>query len=368
VNILFYTPLDTRCRDIESQAREFERNGHSIFLLTLSPQGVLHENFQSYGYRVEATRSTSRFTYFSILRRLTRFIGFCNRNSIDVVYAHLEPANFVAVLGQYFVKARIIVCRHHSDFARLTGFDRNFSYRLTYRRAKDIIVVSKRAKEYMIKEEGIRQEKIHYIDLAYDFALYEPVNQEKANEIRHRHRAEILLLSIGRLNSFKRQVLCIHLVKQLAEKGLNIKLLILGEGELEGDLRKEATTLGVTDRVYFTGYVNNVLDYMAASDFLVHPSISESSCISVKEAGLAGLLPIVCQGVGDFDDYICHGENGFLVPRQDFVKASILIIKKNEGNSTIRKSAGEKLRRTVLDRFDIRKTAPYYETTFHKDS
>lgn len=366
MNILFYTPLNTRCRDLESQAREFERNGHSILLLTISSYHLLHQNFLSYGYKVASAESSSSFVYPRIFQRLFKFVAFCRKNSIDVVYSHLEPANFIAVLGQYFVRARIVVCRHHMDFAKLAGFDTDFSYRLTYKLAKDIIVVSKQAKEYMIKEEGIPQEKIHQINLAYDFNLYGQVNTQKVQEITQHHQADILLLTIGRLNRHKRPGLSIRLVKELTNAGLNIKLLILGEGVLLKELQNEADLLGVSDRVFFTGYVGNAMDYMAAADFLVHPSVSESSCISIKEAGLAGLPPIVCRSVGDFDEIIQDGENGFLVGRDEFVKSAVSIIQNYAKNKSRYRAMGEKLRATINERFDIQKVAPYYEKTFHQ--
>lgn len=226
--------------------------------------------------------------------------------------------------------------------------------------------MSKQAKDYMVSQEGVSKERIHQIDLAYDFALYDSVNSEEALEIRNRYSADVLLLTVGRLNSHKRPEISIRLLRHLVDLKLDVKLLILGEGELLQVLKNLAISLGVHDRVFMKGYVNNVLDYMKAGDFMIHPSISESSCISLKEAGLAGLPSIVCKGVGDFDDIIQNAENSFLVEEDDFERLSAVIIQDYAKNKLPYKRIGLKLRADILKRFDIENAAPYYEKTFHQ--
>jgi glycosyltransferase involved in cell wall biosynthesis len=366
MNILFYTPLNTRCRDIESQAIAFRKKGHSIFLLTQSPHALLQDNFSGYGFKTESTASSSRFAYLALIQRLLKFTWYCWRNRIDVVYAHLEPANFVAVLGQFMVKARIIICRHHMDYARLNGFDNDLSYRATYRLANDVVVVSRQAKQHMVTEEGIKEDKIHFIPLSYDFALYGSAEPETVHAIRKKYAADILLLTICRLTWLKRPEVSVQLVKKLRDAGHDAKLLILGKGELQEELETQVRLLGLTEAVFFTGYVDNVLDYMAASDFLVHPSVSESSCISVKEAGLVDLPVIVCRDVGDFNDVIEHNKNGFVVEKHDFVDSSLRLIQQYVANKEALARIGANLHAAVYDKFDIKNALPYYEKMFHQ--
>src|SRR5258706_5526340 len=271
MNILFYTPLNTQCRDIESQAVEFQKAGHQIHVLTQSQYGKLHESFSGYGFRASFTEFSLRPSSLNFLLRIFKLVLYCWRNKIDLVYAHLEPCNFIAVVAQYLVKTRVVICRHHMDYARLSGMDRYFSYRLTYKSAKDIIVVSDQAKNYMIKEEGIPPEKIHQINLSYDFDLYQPPNINEINKIRSSYQSDVLLLTVGRLSALKRPQLSIQLLFELRKIDLDARLLILGEGELLDDLKKSVIDLNLTERVFFAGYVNNVLEYMSASDFLIHP-------------------------------------------------------------------------------------------------
>jgi glycosyltransferase involved in cell wall biosynthesis len=365
MNILFYTPLNTRCRDIESQSIEFKKKGHRIFLLTQGSDGELHANFSAYGYTVAADRKYSSNTKWLTLIRCIALIRYCSKFNIDVVYAHLEPANFIAVLAQYFIKGRVIICRHHVDEAKLYPFGKDLSYRLTYALAKDIIVVSERAREYMIGEEKIPAKKIHVIKLSYDFALYAQPDRNDAHEIRSGHPCEFLLLSVFRLTRFKRPELAISVVEKLLKEGINIKLIILGRGEEQDRLNDYIKTKNLQSNVFLKGFVSNVFDYMVAADLLLHPSLLDSSSITFKEASLVGLPMIACDKVGDFSDVITSGFNGFLVDPDKFVEQSTLIIKEHIGRSELLKTMGERSRQFVLKTFDIKQNAHYYERVFH---
>jgi glycosyltransferase involved in cell wall biosynthesis len=239
MKILFYTPLNTRCRDIESQAAFFTGQGHSIFLLTQNTVGVLHRNFSGYGYQTEADESSSRFTSLRILKRMRKLIWFCTANRIDLVYAHLEPCNFVAVLSQYFIRARVVICRHHVDESKLYPFGNDLSYRLTYQLANHIVVVSDHAKRYMVSEEGVDESRITHINLAYDFGLYELPDSVNVQRLRATLNADFVLLSVCRLTRYKRPELSIEVLKRLLEFGLSIKLVLLGRGELQYALEEK---------------------------------------------------------------------------------------------------------------------------------
>jgi glycosyltransferase involved in cell wall biosynthesis len=107
--------------------------------------------------------------------------------------------------------------------------------------------------------------------------------------------------------------------------------------------------------------VDNILEYMAASDFLLHPSLAESSCVVVKEAGLAQLPVIVCRGVGDFDSYLIHERNAFTVDAEEFVDEATEAIINNfsEKDRLVRIAAG--LRKTILEKFSIDSVINQYE-------
>jgi glycosyltransferase involved in cell wall biosynthesis len=108
------------------------------------------------------------------------------------------------------------------------------------------------------------------------------------------------------------------------------------------------------------GFVSNILDYMTAGDFFLHPSLLDSSCVAVKEAGLVRKPVIVCKNIGDFEDYIVFGKNGFTVSQETFSVEAAAIIIKHRNNTAYLKEVGMNLRNDVVRLFSIENVLPYY--------
>lgn len=212
----------------------------------------------------------------------------------------------------------------------------------------------------MIEREKISPQKIIHINLAYDFSLYDKPNQEEVDRLRNQYTADVILLCITRLVPHKRPEMAVMTVKKLKEMGLTTKLIVLGKGILMDSLIAQAQELNLTDCIIFPGYVNNVLDYMAAADFLLHPSVSESSCVVVKEAGLVQLPVIVNKGVGDFDEVIIHERNGFLVNSDTFAEEATQVIFKKYLRKSELADIGKRLEESVRERFSITNIAEEY--------
>lgn len=360
--ILFYGPFNQRSRDTESVMIAFRKQGHKVLCLTQQEGYLINDFLESNGVRAYAhVIPGPRSGWWYYFRHLLFFVRFCWRHKVNFIYSHLEPANFVASVGQYFIRAKTYLCRHHINESELYSFNNDLYYKITYSLARRIIVVSKHAKRYMIDKEGIKPEKIKHINLAYDFSLYDKANTPTVNAIREQRNAAVLLVTACRLTKYKRPDLSIKLVKRLQEAGVNAKLILLGQGEMQDELEYLITKLSVQDHVYMPGYVNNILDYMAAADFFVHPSLLESSCVAVKEAGLVDKPVIVCQGIGDFDEYLINGHNGFVVNQHEFEEQAAQIIVNHYHDSVRLNLLGLNLHKVIVSQFDITNVISQYE-------
>jgi len=101
------------------------------------------------------------------------------------------------------------------------------------------------------------------------------------------------------------------IIASLAYLPAHVKLLILGTGYEEKNLRALVDTLGLFDRVSFLGYVSHadMPKYLKVSDVFVRPSLSEGFGNSFIEAMAAG-LPVVATAVGGIPDFIKNKETG----------------------------------------------------------
>jgi glycosyltransferase involved in cell wall biosynthesis len=357
MNILFYTPVNFRCRDFESLAIRYFERGHKCILLSQCEKGAMHESLESYGIATLSSNDRNK----SLLKRMFNLWNICRKNHITLVFSHLEPTNFIAVISSYFFSAKLIIFRHHINEARLYGFENSYAYRLTYLLAKVIVVVSEAGRRYMIDEEKIPSHKIFHINLGYNFTLYEPPNLSEVSRIQLTYKSGMLLVFAARLTKYKRPDLVIELVREARRINLNVSVILLGTGEEHEHLKEMVNRYSLLQNVFFVGYVDNILDYLKSADMLVHPSVLESSCVVVKEASLVELPVIVCKGVGDFDEYLKHEYNSILVDENNFVKEALAHLNNFFDNPAPYRAMATKLKEEIVRRFSIENTFEQYQ-------
>ena len=98
---------------------------------------------------------------------------------------------------------------------------------------------------------------------------------------------------VGRLSPQKNHAYLIDVFHALLQKHADSKLVLVGRGNLEAEIRKQCENLGIADRVIFTGVRNDVNRLLQAMDVFLLPSVYEGLGIVAVEAQAAG-LPCVC--------------------------------------------------------------------------
>lgn len=128
----------------------------------------------------------------------------------------------------------------------------------------------------------------------------------------------IYLVSIGRLIKRKGFEYLIQALAILSEKGIDLRLILIGDGPERTALEALAAETGVSDHVLFAGRVDDKTKflYLSASDIFVLPSIHEGFGIVLLEA-MSCSLPVVATNRGGQTEIIKDGRNGTLVPTAD---------------------------------------------------
>jgi len=129
----------------------------------------------------------------------------------------------------------------------------------------------------------------------------------------------------------------------------NVKLLIIGAGELEKNYKLQITNYKLEGRVIMLGEIKNELipEYLSIADVFVRPSLSEGQGIAFLEAMAAG-VPIIATPVGGIVDFLRDGETGLFCrvsdPASIAAKIKILFANK-EMAEALRNNAGELVRK-----------------------
>ena len=158
---------------------------------------------------------------------------------------------------------------------------------------------------------------------------------------------------LGRLDPVKGADLFLEMARRLQAGGADLKYLIIGTGEAEGELRRRAQ--GIGPGVVFAGSVasDEVPACLRAADIVVVPSRREAGGISCLEAMAAGKA-VVASRVGGLSAAVRDGESGLLVEvgaEAETASAFAGAVRRLLGDPALRRRLGEEARRDVSARF-----------------
>lgn len=126
------------------------------------------------------------------------------------------------------------------------------------------------------------------------------------------------IVNIGRLHPQKNQKILIDAFARIADKYLDYRLDIYGDGELKSDLLEQIKNLHLEDRVFLCGTTKAIYDKIYNASLFVLSSDYEGIPNALLEAMALGLpcLSTDCRP-GGARTLIADGENGYIVPRKD---------------------------------------------------
>ena len=161
----------------------------------------------------------------------------------------------------------------------------------------------------------IPESRIRVIHNPFDLKAIE---RQSACPVRPEHENLFgipVVLAIGRLTMQKRFDLAIDALSSMrSNHGVEVRLLIIGEGELAAALEAHAIARGVTDYVQLIGFVDNPYAYLRRADVLLLSSDYEGFGRVIVEAMVVGCPVVSTDCPSGPSDIIDDGVSGVLVP------------------------------------------------------
>ena len=173
-------------------------------------------------------------------------------------------------------------------------------------KALAIRVINKKEVPDFLKKNGIPEEKIVYIPAFYiDLEVFRSLGLEKNYD----------LIFVGRLEKNKGPDLLIDAASKLKTQILNFRMIIVGNGPLEHNLKFKIENLKLQNNILLYGWAKDskeVARLLNESKILVMPSYNEGGPRVVLEAMACG-VPVITTKVGLMPDIIKDGENGLFI-------------------------------------------------------
>ncbi|HHW02474.1 MAG TPA: glycosyltransferase family 4 protein [Thermoanaerobacterales bacterium] len=198
-------------------------------------------------------------------------------------------------------------------------------------KARRIITVDNRIKEYIINEFSFPEEKIDVIFNAVDIDTFKSVNELKKQQIRKDLglREEDFIVFIPRRYVKKNGVIYAAKAANIL-KDKNIRFIFAGRGPLKDEVFK--ITSGNKNVNIFEGIPHDeIVKYYQACDVVLIPSITsddveEATSLSMLEGMSCGKI-VVCTPIGGMKEIIKHGVNGFFVDQKSEESIAYMIEK-----------------------------------------
>ena len=296
-------------------------------------------------------------------RAVIRLAQLIRRERPTILHTHTAKAGAVgraAALLAGGARPPIVVHTFHGHvlrgyFNRVATFGFRTLERLLARVTTKLIAVSPEVRDDLVRLGVAPAEKFAVIRLGIELDQRVCSSDDQRTETRRvlgLGRGEPFVVGwVGRMTAVKRTDLVVRVLRALVDRGVDARLLLVGDGPDREALERLAHDLGVVKRCLFLGYQEDVARFYDAIDVLLLPSVNEGTPVSVIEA-LAAERPAVATRVGGIPDVVRDGVDGFLVD-SDEPDALAERLAELAADPLRRTAMGEAGRARVLERYAV---------------
>lgn len=262
-----------------SYKRVFLEN--NIKLVSYFPKN-LKNYFLSKGYVL------SRISFLTIfLFSLFPLYRYLKKEKPDYLIAHLITSAPIFLFNFFQFNTKLVL--RISGMPKL-NYLRKLFWSISARKISFIVVPTLQTYQYLIDNKIFSKHKV--------FIVNDPIiNVKEINQLINNDKEEITLqmkkdffLSIGRLTKQKNHKTLIKAFNEFSKHNDNYELIILGTGELEGDLKKLVKKLNLYEKIHFMGQVDNVFKYIKKSKAVISTSLWEECSYVLIEAAYLNLI------------------------------------------------------------------------------
>jgi L-malate glycosyltransferase len=326
-------------------AQHIDKSRFNVYLAYLST-GALIEPFSRACVRLFPLQKGSGLD----LKLLLELRHIIKKYEIDVINAHHYLPFFLGFLANnMLLDKRLLFYTEHSvaEVDRLSP-KHAFFCRVAFLRTNGIIGVSEEITLLFRKKYPIHSNRMLCIPNAVDvrrFSIAVDRNIVRSDlGILHFH---FVIGIVANFRKVKNHVCLIKAFNHIAETYPEARLLFVGRGfanapeDSEKDIKRLINSLGLTERVIFAGYRNDVPSLLRTMDIFCLPSLAEGLPVSVLEAMASG-VPVVGSDVSGIKEVLSQGETGLLFSSNDdgmLAEALEKLINDQDLRSTLAKKA-----------------------------
>jgi len=295
--------------------------------------------------------------------QLITFIkSYIKEHAVDMLHCHQYTPYFYGVLGGFLTAAKIIFTEHGRFYPDRHNFKRRLINPLLSFFTDEITAISVATANALTKYE--------YLNAAKISVIYNGIKDLKDS---HESRGALLndlklsnqcryVGTVSRLVPIKNQKMMIKAFSILKKEVSNIKLIIIGDGEIKADLSAYVNQLGLENDVKFTGFINDPQRYIKLFEVFLLSSFSEGASMTLLEA-MSLSVPCLVTNVGGNPEIITDKDNGRIVPSDDS-KSFAIVLKEMLADENTMGCYGQSARKQYLNKFSVCRMISSYESLY----
>ncbi|SNS43533.1 Glycosyltransferase involved in cell wall bisynthesis [Anaerovirgula multivorans] len=339
--------------------KHLDRNMFKPYILTLSPEteDSKYNNFIDLGVIIKSLQLSRMRMLFNGDKKLKKIVNDVNP---DVI--HTQGIRADTLVSKY-----LYTYRHCNTIRNYACYDYSMKYGTffgkiianfhlnTIKKIEKPIACSYFVSNLLNVNHKISVETIQN---GVDDDVYKPVDREDKEALRKRlnlHNGKVIFIATGDLIPRKDPITMINAFK-IANLNRSAQLLLLGEGEL-----KEESMKLVNNDVLMIGRVENVIDYLRASDVFVSSSKAEGLPNAVLEAMSTG-LPVLLSDIEPHIELLNKDkETGDIFKIGNVEQLSELFERYMKED---REHKGRKARKIIEENFSAKIMSEKYQSTY----
>lgn len=258
----------------------------------------------------------------------------------NAVHTHMLFNCGIAMIAAYSSGVKIRVSHAHTTADNSTSLIRKLYIsvmRLLIRIfSTNFLACSDAAGRYLFGDNIINNKKYKILPNYIDYEKF--INSNDKNKIRLEtgiKEDDIVIGHIGRFITAKNHTFLIDVANEMIQKNSKVKLILVGTGDFEEQIKEKVKKLGIDSNVYFLGVRDDIPSILKSIDLFMLPSISEGLGLVLLEAQASKIPCLVSEAIQPEVDLGVNLVNKINLScgKEEWAKKAFDIIEKNNNKN-----------------------------------
>ncbi|VAW87492.1 Glycosyltransferase [hydrothermal vent metagenome] len=325
-----------------------------------SPLGPFANDLLTKGIHIKALSRSPGFDR-NLIKKIRVYI---KQHHINVLHCHQYTPWVYGVLAAFGTHTKVIFTEHGRFYPDSSSWKRKLINPWLHKITAATTAISQATKNALALYENLPANDIQVI---YNGITPLLIDQQQTVQLRHKlaiGKDTLVLGTIARLDPIKNHLMMLNAFKKVLNKGVDAKLLIVGDGEMRASIVVLIKKLKLEQHVIMTGYQAKPHHHLALMDIYLLSSLSEGTSMTLLEAMSIG-KPCVVTDAGGNPEIIAHGVNGIVTPNEDadaFADAIITL----SSDSELKKAMTKQSRKRFEHKFSAASMGSQFQNLYQE--